>query len=161
MRQYLLPVLALTTLMSAPARAQISGYHDPFNGFFDTVISYPQRYEAHFSMAEPRMDIADLKDKIEVKAELPGMDEKDITLSLENGILTLSGEHKQEVEEKNKDYYLKEISSGAFSRSVRLPKNIDETKIDAVFKKGVLIISVPKTDTIENTVKKIPIKSED
>ena len=107
------------------------------------------------------MDVADLKDKIEVKVELPGMDEKDINLSLENGILTLSGERTQEKEEQNKDYYIKETSSGSFSRSVRLPKNIDESKIDAVFKKGLLIINVPKTDMIENTVKKIPIKSED
>lgn len=160
MNRYLLPALALVAMASSQARAQITRHQDPFNTFFDTVVSYPPRVETHFYL-EPRMDVADLKDRIEVKAELPGMDEKDINLSLENGILTLSGERKQEVEEKNKDYYLKETSSGSFSRSVRLPKNIDETKIDAVFKKGVLIISVPKTEVIEDTVKKIPIRSED
>ena len=109
---------------------------------------------------EPKMDVADLKDKIEVKAELPGMEEKDINLSLDDGILTLSGTRQKEVEEQSKDYYVKEMSSGSFSRSVRLPKNIDESKIDAIFKNGILTVSIPKTATQEETVKKIQIKTE-
>lgn len=160
MKKYILPAALIAMLTSETVHAQMAGYQDPFNTFFDTMVSYPQHHE-RYRLMEPRMDVADLKDKIEVKVELPGMDEKDINLSLENGILTLSGERTQEKEEQNKDYYIKETSSGSFSRSVRLPKNIDESKIDAVFKKGLLIINVPKTDVIENTVKKIPIKSED
>ena len=86
--------------------------------------------------------------------------EKDINLSIEDGILTLSGTRQKEVEEQGKDYYVKEMSSGSFSRSVRLPKNIDESKIDAVFKNGILTITVPKTAAKEETSKKIKIKTE-
>ncbi|HCU58408.1 MAG TPA: hypothetical protein DIC64_00310 [Alphaproteobacteria bacterium] len=99
-----------------------------------------------------------MPDKIEVKAELPGMDEEKIDLSLEDGVLTLSGQRQEEISEENKNYYLKETSNGAFKRSVRLPKNIDESKIDAVFKNGILTITIPKTEAKAETLKKIPIK---
>ncbi|MBP5352460.1 MAG: Hsp20/alpha crystallin family protein [Alphaproteobacteria bacterium] len=158
MKKLILPTLAASILSSMPAAAQI--FQDPFNPPFETMVFAPHHVGTRY-MTEPRMDVADLKDKIEVKAELPGIDEKDVTVSVENGILTLSGERKEEVEEQNKDYYIKETSSGSFSRSIRLPKNIDESKIDAIFKKGVLTINIPKTDIMEETIKKIPIKTEE
>jgi len=158
MRKSVLPLLTVATvLLSAPAFAQMGGYRDPFSGFFDTMLFNPPRFETqHF--AEPKMDVIDLGDKIEVKAELPGISENDVTLTLSDGILTLSGERQQEVEEQSKGYYLKEISSGSFSRSIRLPANIDEAKIDATFKNGILIVTVPKLETAPENVKKIPIK---
>ena len=154
MKKIMLPMLAAATMLaSMPAQAQVI-YPDPF---FDSMFFRPQKFETqHF--VEPRMDVANLKDKIEIKAELPGLDENDVTLTCENGILTLSGTRKQETEEQSKDYYLKETSSGSFSRSIRLPKNVDESKIDAIFKKGILTITIPKTEVKEETAKKIPIK---
>ena len=160
MNKNILPVLAAALLNSTPADAQMTIYHDPFNPYFDSMFIHPQKFETHHFM-EPRMDMADLKDKIEIKAELPGMDEKNIKLSVENNVLTISGERQQETEEENNGYYFKEISSGSFSRSIRLPKNIDDSKIDAVFKKGVLTISIPKTELKEDSGKTIPIKSEE
>jgi len=159
MNKSLLNTLAATALFLTPlsAQAETISYPDPFNTFFDTMMLTPKRL-SNRSFASPRMDVADLKDKIEVKAELPGMDEKDINLTLENNILTLSSTEHQEVEEQNKDYYLKEISSGSFSRSIRLPQNIDEQKIDAEFQNGILTITIPKTEVKEETAKKIPIK---
>lgn len=161
MKRNILPILAATLLNSTPADAQMAIYHDPFNTYFDSMFIHPQKFETkHF--IEPRMDMADLKDKIEIKAELPGMDENNVKLSVENNVLTLSGERKQETEEENNGYYFKETSSGSFSRSIRLPKNIDDTKIDAVFKKGVLTISIPKKEVKEeDNIKTIPIKSEE
>jgi len=106
----------------------------------------------------PRMDVADIGDKIEITAELPGMDENDVVLSLDNNVLTIKGERKQEQTEKTKNYYLKEISSGQFRKAVRLPENVDGTKIDAVFKNGILTITVPKLPAKEDTAKKIPIR---
>lgn len=161
MRKNILPVLAAALLNSTPADAQMTIYHDPFNTYFDSMFINPQRFETKHLM-EPRMDMADLKDKIVIKAELPGMDENNVKLSVENNVLTLSGERKQETEEENNGYYFKETSSGSFSRSIRLPKNIDDTKIDAVFKKGILTISIPKVEVKEeDNVKTIPIKSEE
>ena len=154
MKKYMLPMLTAAALLSSvPVQAQII-YPDPF---FDPMFFKPQRFDTQ-QIVDPRMDVANLKDKIEIKAELPGMDENDVTLTCENGILTLSGVRKQETEEQSKDYYLKETSSGSFSRSIRLPKNVDESKIDAVFKKGILTITIPKTEVKEESAKKIPIK---
>jgi HSP20 family protein len=148
--------LALT---AGAAHAQVNVYHNPFDAFFDNFTNSMRLENSQFM--GPRMDMADLGDKIEVKADLPGIDEKDVNLSIEDGILTLSGERKQDVSEQEKNYYLHETSVGSFSRSIRLPKNIDESKISAVFKKGVLTVIIPKTEVKADTGKKIPIKSED
>ena len=146
-------------LIAGAAQAQMPVYH-PFDAFFDSMALNPIRIESQQFMG-PKMDMADLGDKIEVKAELPGIDEKDVNLSITDGILTLNGERKQDLTEQDKNYYLHEMSTGSFSRSIRLPKNIDESKISAVFKKGVLTVIIPKTNVQEENAKKIPIKSED
>ena len=86
------------------------------------------------------------------------MEEKDIDLSIEDGLLTISGEKKAETEEKDKGYYLKECSYGTFSRSVRLPDNIVDDKIEAKFKKGVLTIDLPKKAIDPPKSRKIAIK---
>jgi len=158
MKKFLLSLPVVAVLMTAaPANAQAVRIRDPFNSFFDAMVFAPQPFEMP-QFAGPKMDVADLKDKIEVKAELPGMEKDEVTLTCENGILTVSGKRKQETEEKSKDYYMKEISSGSFSRSVRLPENIDESKIDAEFKNGVLTVMIPKTEIKKDPVKTIPIK---
>ena len=158
MKKFLLSLPVVAVLMTAaPADAQAVRIRDPFNSFFDAMMFSPQPFEMP-QFAGPKMDVADLKDKIEVKAELPGMEKDEVTLTCENGILTLSGKRKQETEEKSKDYYMKEISSGSFSRSVRLPENIDESKIEAEFKNGVLTVIIPKTEIKKDPVKTIPIK---
>ncbi|MBR1946403.1 MAG: Hsp20/alpha crystallin family protein [Alphaproteobacteria bacterium] len=149
--------VAAALMTAAPVNAQAVRVRDPFNSFFDAMMFAPQPFEMP-QFAGPKMDVADLKDKIEVKVELPGMEKDEVSLTCENNVLTLSGNRKQETEEKSKDYYLKEISSGSFSRSIRLPKNIDESKIEAEFKNGVLTVIIPKTTDKEDPVKKIPIK---
>ena len=157
MNRLLLSLPVAAALMTAtPAGAQVR-IGDPFSSFFDAMMFSPQPFETP-EFAGPKMDVADLQDKIEVKVELPGMEKDEVTLTCENGILTVGGNRKQETEEKSKDYYLKEISSGTFSRSVRLPKNIDESKIDAEFKNGVLTVTIPKTKVKKDPVKTIPIK---
>lgn len=161
MKKYIIPLMTAAAMLSpSPSEAQLAGFNDPFNNLFDTMIFSPQNFEIR-QFSGPKMDIVDLKDKIEVRAELPGLTADDVKLSCEDGILTLSGDKKTETEEQSKDYYLKETSSGAFSRSVRLPKNIDESKIDASFKNGVLTISIPKTEEKEDTSRNIPIKTEE
>lgn len=156
MKKIILPALAASMLMSMPAKSQVSIYRDPFDTLFDTMIFNPQQMQAH-KFVGPKMDVADLQDKIEIKAELPGMNENDVNVTIKDAILTLSGERKETTEEQNKAYYIKETSSGAFSRSVRLPDNIDESRIEAVFKDGILTIVIPKTEVKENTGRKIPI----
>ncbi|MBA3002884.1 MAG: Hsp20/alpha crystallin family protein [Desulfurivibrio sp.] len=93
----------------------------------------------------PMADISETKDKLIVKAELPGLEPEDIKLSLSGNLLTIEGEKKKEKEEKDEHHYFLERYSGSFHRSFRLPVEVLEDKIDAKFDKGVLTITLPKT----------------
>jgi HSP20 family protein len=104
----------------------------------------------------PSLDVAETKDEIVVKAEVPGMDPKDIDISLSDGLLTIKGEKKQEREEKEEDYHLVERSYGTFTRSIRLPKEVRRDKISASYKNGVLKVTLPKSE--EAKQKEIKIK---
>ena len=140
-----------------PRTNDVWGLQSDINRLFDAFMSPLETTETHAVMV-PKLDVAELKDKFEIKAELPGMDEKDIELSIDDGLLTISGEKKAETEEKDKGYYLKECSYGTFSRSVRLPDNIADDKIEAKFKKGVLTIDLPKKAIVPPKSRKIAIK---
>ena len=87
------------------------------------------------------------------------MEDKDIEVKLANGILTIRGEKRDEKEEKNKDYHLRERSFGSFERSFQVPENIDTDKISAGFKKGVLTIMLPKSAEAQSAEKKIEVKA--
>jgi HSP20 family protein len=106
----------------------------------------------------PKVDFTETKETITVKAEIPGIEPKDVQLMLENGVLTLRGEKRQETEQKDERFYRMERSYGSFARSLRLPANVDATKATAMFKHGVLTIVLPKT--AEARGKAIPITSE-
>jgi len=106
----------------------------------------------------PFLDVAETKNELVVKAEVPGMDPKDIDLSLSDGVLTIKGEKRHEKEEKESDYHLVERSYGAFTRSVQLPKEVKSDKISASYKDGILKITLPKSE--EAKKKEIKIKVE-
>jgi len=142
-----------------PRTTDVWGLQSDINRLFDAFMSPFERTEIK-NPVSPKLDIAELKDKFEIKAELPGMDEKDINLSIEDGVLTISGEKKAETEQKDKGYYLKECSYGSFSRAVRLPDNIVDEKIQANFKKGVLVIDMPKKEPLSSKSRKIEISSK-
>lgn len=108
----------------------------------------------------PSVDVAETDKAFEVTAELPGMTEDNIDVSLADGVLTLKGEKKEEKEQKEKGYYLSERRYGSFQRSFRLPEGVDENKIEANFEKGVLKITLPKTPEAVKQAKKIAIKAK-
>jgi HSP20 family protein len=93
----------------------------------------------------PMVDVSETKDKLIVKAELPGLEPEDIKLSLSGDMLTIQGEKKKEKEEKDEQHYSLERYCGAFQRILRLPVEVQDDKIDAKFDKGVLTIAMPKT----------------
>jgi HSP20 family protein len=105
----------------------------------------------------PRLNVSETESEIKLEAELPGVDEKDVEVLLEDGRLTVRGEKKQEKEEKKQDYYLHERSYGSFARSIALPFEADPDKIKASFAKGVLTVTVPKPPEAKAKQKKIPI----
>jgi HSP20 family protein len=104
----------------------------------------------------PALDLAEKDNELVVKCEVPGMDPKDIDISLSDGMLTIRGEKKQEREEKETDYHLVERSYGAFTRSIHLPKEVQGDKISASYKNGILKITLPKSE--EAKKKEIKIK---
>lgn len=108
----------------------------------------------------PRMDVAETDTDITISAELAGMDEKDVEITVHDDVLTIKGEKKTEHEEKEGERFLTERSYGSFSRSIALPAEVDQEKIDASFKKGVLTVKLPKTPVAETKAKKIDIKGE-
>jgi HSP20 family protein len=105
----------------------------------------------------PALDVSETKDAVMVKAEVPGMEAKDIELSLDGDILTLKSEKKQEKEEKEEQYYRVERSYGAFARTFRLPASVDGSKVSASFKNGLLTVTLPKAPAAKGTT--IPIKT--
>jgi HSP20 family protein len=93
----------------------------------------------------PAVDMVDGKDEVVVRADLPGLDQKDLHVSVENGRLTIRGERKEEQEEREQNYYCCERWAGKFSRTLTLPPQVDADKIRANFKNGILEIHLPKT----------------
>jgi HSP20 family protein len=106
----------------------------------------------------PRLDVAETKDTVTVKAEVPGLEAKDLDISISGEVLTIKGEKRQEKEEKDEHRHLVERSYGAFARSVQLPAPVAGDKAKATFKNGILTITLQKTE--ESKRKSIPIKVE-
>ena len=109
--------------------------------------------------AAPAVDIVEKDNAYEITAELPGMDESNVDVKVVNGMLTIKGEKKEEKEEKTKDSYLSERRYGAFQRQFSVPDGVDTDKIEAVFKKGVLTVTLPKTPEAQKAEKKIAVKA--
>jgi len=107
----------------------------------------------------PRTDVADSGKSYDITVELPGMDEKDINVSVTGDRITVSGEKKSEREEKNEGYYLAERSYGSFQRIFPIPSDADADKIAASFDKGVLTVTIPKSATPKSKARKIGVKS--
>jgi HSP20 family protein len=106
----------------------------------------------------PALDVTEGKDAITVKAELPGVEPKEIAVSLEGDLLTIKGEKEQKKEEKDERQHRIERSWGAFMRSVRLPAPVDGSKVTAAFKHGVVTVTLPKAPGAKGTA--IPVKAE-
>ncbi|NDY42053.1 Hsp20/alpha crystallin family protein [Dissulfurirhabdus thermomarina] len=104
----------------------------------------------------PALDVSETKDALVVKAEIPGMDPKDIKIHLAGDTLTIRGEKKQETEEKGENFHRVERRYGAFARTLRLPVEVKQDKVDAQYKKGVLKIVLPKKEA--GKVKEIEVK---
>jgi HSP20 family protein len=133
-----------------------SFWRDPFSSrMFD--IEPLRRFGAPFGAVLPHVDMSETPTALEISAELPGLDEKDIELVMSDGVLTLKGEKKEEREEQAKDHYVSERRYGAFQRSFTVPDTVDEDKISAAFDKGVLTVTLPKMPKAAKAQKRIAI----
>ena len=138
-------------------------FHDFQTGFMQNPFFRPQpdieafwRRGLGFDIT-PAIDIVEKDKALEVTAELPGLDAKNIDLQLSDGVLTIKGEKQEEKEEKTKDRYVSERRYGSFRRSLQIPGSVDAEKIEASFKSGVLMVSLPKSPEAQKKQKTIPV----
>lgn len=143
------PVMAIQNEMN---RMFDQFFNDPF-----TMLSIPTMQSSANFM--PRIDVSETDESMIVTAELPGIEEKDVQITLEKDALVISGEKKTDVEEKGKNYHRVERSYGSFQRVIPLVDEIQEEKVEASFKNGVLNITLPKTQAAAKKTHKIEIKS--
>jgi HSP20 family protein len=116
-------------------------------------------WESAASVAAPAVDVAEKEKEYQITAELPGLDESNVQVTLVDDVLTITGEKGEEKEEKDKNYHLSERRYGSFQRSFQLPPGIDQGKIEANFRNGVLTVVLPKAPDAQTKTKKIAIKA--
>jgi HSP20 family protein len=149
------PVLRGTSSGTNPLVA----FHDEMNRLFedfwrhfdDNASSLPM-----LSTSYPRVEISETGKELQVHAELPGLDEKDIEVLLDDGVLTLRGEKRSESKDTNRR--MSERYYGRFERQIALPTDVLEDRVNASFKKGVLTVTLPKSEAAMQRAKRIPIK---
>jgi len=136
-------------------------FRDEVDRLFDDFFVDPfgiipfRRSESAFI---PKVDVVETDKEVKVSAEIPGMEEKEIQVQINNDILSISGEKSSEHEEKTGQYHRMERSYGSFRRDMKLPAEVDANKVEAVFSKGVLTINLPKPAETVSKVKKIEVK---
>ncbi len=140
---------------------EINDLFDEFFRDFEDSFGWPAALADRRGTARlvPQVDVSETEKDILVKADLPGLEEKDVEVTLDDNLLTIRGEKRHEHEEKDRDYYLMERSYGSFERAIPLPEGIEQDKIAASFKNGVLTVTIPKTPEARSKTKRIPIKA--
>lgn len=137
-----------------------TGWHREMNDLIKSMFG-----ELEFPYFEndmrPKFEVTETEKEVKVTAELPGVDQKELDISVENNILTIKGEKKEEKDEKDKETecHFSERSYGMFQRSFSLPENLDQKGIKAGYSDGVLTVTLPKTKTPKSARKKIEIKA--
>jgi HSP20 family protein len=132
-----------------------------FDRFFDMSTSRFAPFELseeRWAGFSPKTDIAETDEAFEVAFELPGLDDDDINVSVTEGALTVSGERREEHEDRKRNYYRMERSYGSFRRTIPLPDEIKVDEVAATYKRGVLTVTLPKTE-VARSRKKITVKS--
>ena len=147
-------------------------YSDPFgtlrsemDRLFDTFMGGLPTFPSMFGPSggrglalAPSLDVKETEQEIVVEAELPGLEEKDVSLTMQNGVLTIQGEKRLEYDEEKENYHVMERRYGSFQRSLRVPDTVDEGKVEARFENGVLKVALPKRPEAAREQRKIEIK---
>jgi len=145
---------------SRPPHA-LTSLQDEFNHLFNEFFNCTMAASPWLGLERRpslSLDIAETDDEVIVTAELPGVDPKEVDISLHDNVLAIKGEKKHEEEEKGKDYQRLERAYGAFSRRVTLPSYIDPDKVQATYKDGILTVTIGKKAEAKRKVIKVDIK---
>lgn len=139
----------------------LRGFQQEIDSLFDNLFSGRNELLVNKQGAlTPRVDISETEKEFLISVEVPGVEEKDIDIELNAGVLTLRGEKKNEKQEEGRNFYRVERSYGSFQRSFSLPETIEEEGIKAVYGNGVLHLHLPKAEKTKDSSKKIRITKE-
>lgn len=125
---------------------ELNTIQSEMNRLFNTLFDAPAPATGTARRWIPAMDLVETADAFVLRADLPGLTEKDVKIEFEDNVLSISGERKSEHEEKKEGYYRVERSYGSFSRSLTLPEGVDPDAVKANFDRGVLEVRVPKPE---------------
>jgi HSP20 family protein len=125
--------------------------------FDDFMKNWDRSVTTEEGVLSPRTDVSETDKEVTVTAEMPGLNEKDIDVSLERGSLVIRGKKESKTEDKGKSYYHVERAYSSFSRTIPLPCEIDDTKIKATYKKGLLTVHLPKAPDATRSRKQIEV----
>ena len=148
--------MEMSSLVPWRRRDPLTGFRSEMDRLFDRFFDgWPPRFSAEEGVWAPSVDVSETAKEVIVKAELPGMDPKDVEVTVDRDILTLRGERKREQEINEENAYRLERSYGSFMRSFSLPRTVDSSRISAKYSNGVLDIVLPKAE--EAKPKKVEI----
>jgi HSP20 family protein len=160
--------MAVRDLLPFRAQRGLRRWEEPIRSFFEEVEDLFERFFGEYemepvterwSLLSPKVDLVEDEKEYRLTAELPGIDEKDLEVTLdEDNVLTIKGEKKEEKEDKGKNYFYKERRYGSFVRRLQMPDDVDVDKIEAKFRNGVLTLHIPKIASARKA-KRIEIKS--
>lgn len=151
--QFNLPNFFRNTIPTNWRRSDLDNFFDEFSSLINDSWHVPESRQFRV----PRIDISEKEDKYLLDAELPGVKQDDLEVQLDNNVLTIKGKTEEISENKDKNYFMRERYYGSFKRSITLPSNIDQEKIEAKFEDGILHMQLPKKDG--GYSKKIEVKS--
>jgi HSP20 family protein len=137
------------------------GWSSPFsNAYLSDFFNTDKLFEEEFFKVErnPAVNVIDNKENYLLEVAVPGMEKDDFKVEVKNGMLSILAETRDEKKEENKNYTRKEFSSLSFSRMFTLPENVDAAGIDAEYKNGILVITIPKIELKEIIAKQVEIK---
>ncbi len=147
-----------TVAVPSPFRAFQEEMDRMFHAFSMPQMSWTSGLETTGGSLGLRVDIGETENEIQVQADLPGIPEEDVDVTLEDDVLTIRAEKKSEREKTEKNWRVVERSQGRFERSIRVPSGIDPDRTKAQFDKGVLTITLPKPPVVKSQSRRIEVK---
>ena len=144
----------MTLIKYSPVK-EFENLHNNLLRYFDDFPTFRKSFSDDFS---PRMDVTDNENSIIIKAEVPGVEKKDINISIKDNVLAIEGEKKDEVVDEKANYYRSERVFGTFKRQFQLPDEVEAEKVDAKYENGILTIDLKKKEVVKPEAKVIKVK---
>lgn len=138
--------------------SDINGLHRQMNRLFDEISSWDNN--ANNSVLKPSVELFDNQDSLILRVLVPGIDKKDLDISVTHEAVKISGEYRHQEESKDNSYYVSEFNYGKFERTINLPVAVQNEKVSADYKDGILTLNLPKIEEVKNKVFKVSLDED-